>query len=85
MTAKKPRFQAPPHLVDAARDAGLAVPPRPKEPVKILGAMVTDCDILTEEIGKLPFAGNDYVSALRVIRGAAKRIQDAVDALGLDK
>ncbi len=47
----------------------------------IYGNMVTDNKIIEDELKSLLFAGHDYRSKLRVIRGAAKRITDAVDSL----
>lgn len=71
------------NLTELAKDAGLPVPQRP--PVIVYGDMLNDCETIREELKRLMFNANEFHSKLRVIRGAAKRIQDAVDALGLDK
>ena len=47
----------------------------------IYGNMLTDNQIIESELKTLLFAGHDYGSKLRVIRGAAKRIQDAIESL----
>lgn len=78
MAAAK-KLSPPRHLVEAARDAGLLPPV--KEPIMIYGNMLTDNQIIESELKTLLFAGHDYGSKLRVIRGAAKRIQDAIESL----
>jgi hypothetical protein len=77
MPAKaKSNFGRPPaHLMDAAREAGF-LPKEPPEQILLLGHMVADIEIMQAELRGLMFAGPDYRSKLRVVRGAAKRISD---------
>lgn len=70
-------------LTKMAEEAGLPVPTRP--PLIVYGDMLTDVGIIQDELKNLMYNANEFNSKLRVIRGASKRIQDAVDSLGLDK
>ena len=78
-TTTQPTFKAPPRLVEAAREAGLIRDPQ--EPIKVYGNMLTDVEIIDSELKTLLFAGDDYMSKLRVIRGASKRLMDRCAAL----
>ena len=48
----------------------------PQQAVLIYGHMLTDCDIVYAELRGLLFSGADYRSRLRVVRSAAKRLED---------
>lgn len=48
----------------------------PQEAVLVYGHMLTDVEIIAAELRSLLFAGSDYRSKLRVIRSAAKRLED---------
>lgn len=58
----------------------------PQEAVLLYGHMLTDAAVIQGELGGLMFSGADYRSRLRVVRGAAKRLEDrAAKLLGEDK
>jgi hypothetical protein len=55
----------------------------PEEALLLYGHMLADIDIIGSELRGLLFAGQDYRSKLRVVRGAAKRMeQRAAKLLG---
>ena len=58
----------------------------PQEAVLLYGHMLTDVEIIQTELRGLMFAGADYRSRIRVVRGAAKRLEDrAAKLLAEDK
>lgn len=48
----------------------------PREEVLLYGQMLTDAQILNHELRRLLFSAADYRSTLRVVRGAAKRLEE---------
>lgn len=58
----------------------------PQEAVLVYGHMLVDVDIIAGELRGLMFAAGEYRSRLRVVRSAAKRLEDrAARLLGEDK
>lgn len=58
----------------------------PQEAVLLYGHMLTDAAVIQAELGGLMFSGEEYRSRLRVVRGAAKRLEDrAAKLLAEDK
>jgi hypothetical protein len=82
-------FTPPTSMVREQRDADRAaaeIVDDPSEAVLLYGHMLSDIDVISGELRGLLFAGVDYRSKLRVIRGAAKRMeQRAAKLLGEDK
>lgn len=58
----------------------------PQEAVLLYGHMLTDVETIGAELRGLMFSGGEYRSRLRVVRSAAKRLEDrAAKLLGEDK
>lgn len=58
----------------------------PQEAVLLYGSMLTDTDVIQAELRGLMYSGTDYRSRLRVVRSAAKRLENrAAKLLGEDK
>jgi hypothetical protein len=48
----------------------------PQEAVLLYGHMLTDADVIQAELRGLMFSGADYRSRLRVVRAAARRLEE---------
>lgn len=58
----------------------------PQEAVLLYGSMLTDTEVIQAELRGLMYSGPEYRSRLRVVRSAARRLENrAAKLLGEDK
>lgn len=74
MPRRSANFTPPPRRPESSPAITLFV--EPEDPIRIMGEMIRDADLVQEKLRGLAFADEHYRADLRVIRGVAVRMAD---------